>query len=58
MRWAKWVGLAALVGVAATGVAVVRSRRQWRSYDTDELRARLHDRLAAARSAESSGSSP
>jgi hypothetical protein len=58
MRWAKWVGLAALVGVAATGVAVVRSRRQWRSYDTDELRARLHDRLAAAQSAGSSGSPP
>jgi hypothetical protein len=58
MRWAKWVGLAALVGVAATGVAVVRSRRQWRSYDTDELRARLHDRLAAAQSAESSDSPP
>jgi hypothetical protein len=58
MRWAKWVGLAALVGVAATGVAVVRSRRQWRSYDTDELRARLHDRLAAAQSAEPSDSPP
>jgi hypothetical protein len=48
MRLLKWLGLAALVGVAAGGVAVARSRRRWRAYDSDELRARLHDRLAKA----------
>lgn len=47
MRVWKWIGLAALVGVAATGVKLERSRRQWRSYDADEVRAKLHERMAA-----------
>ena len=38
-RWPVWV---------AAGVAVERRRRTYRSYDTDELRSRLHARLAAA----------
>ncbi len=46
----KWVGLAGLAGVAATGVVVARRRRQQRDYTPDELRARLHARLAEARS--------
>ena len=33
-------------GVAATGVVVARRRRAQRSYDPDELRERLHQRLA------------
>jgi hypothetical protein len=44
----KLVGLAGLAGVAATGVVVARKRRAQRDYDPDELRARLHDRLAEA----------
>jgi hypothetical protein len=32
--------------VAATGVVVVRRRRAHRSYDPEELRDRLHRRLA------------
>jgi hypothetical protein len=32
--------------VAATGVVVARKRRAQREYDTDELRERLHQRLA------------
>jgi hypothetical protein len=44
----KLVGLAGLAGVAATGVVVARKRRDQRDYDPDELRARLHDRLAEA----------
>jgi hypothetical protein len=48
MRVWKWLGLAAVVGVAAAGVAAQRKRRTYRSYDTDELRARLHQRLAEA----------
>jgi hypothetical protein len=44
----KILGLATLVGVAAAGVAVQRKRRTYRSYDTEELRDKLHARLAAA----------
>ena len=42
----KLVGLAGLAGVAATGAVVVRKRRAQREYDPDELRDRLHRRLA------------
>jgi hypothetical protein len=48
MRLWKIVGLATLAGVAAAGVAAERKRRIYRSYDTDELRARLRARLASA----------
>ena len=42
----KLIGLAGLAGVAATGVVVARRRRAHRAYDPDELRERLHRRLA------------
>ncbi|HVL30599.1 MAG TPA: hypothetical protein VM299_00050 [Solirubrobacteraceae bacterium] len=42
----KLLGLAGLAGVAATGVIVARRRRPQREYDSDELRERLHRRLA------------
>jgi hypothetical protein len=42
----KVIGLAGLAGVAATGVVVARRRRAHREYDPDELRERLHRRLA------------
>jgi hypothetical protein len=45
MRW-KLVGLAGLAGVAATGVVVARQRRAQHEYEPDELRERLHRRLA------------
>jgi hypothetical protein len=51
MSWWKLFGLAAVVGVLAAGVAAQRSRRTWKAYDTDELRSRLHERLARAESA-------
>ena len=45
----KLIGLAGLAGVAATGAVVVaRRRRAQRDYAPDELRARLHQRLAEA----------
>jgi len=44
----KIVGLATLAGVVAAGVAVERKRRTYRSYDTEDLRDKLHARLAAA----------
>ena len=44
----KVIGLAGLAGVAATGAVVARKRRAQRDYDPDELRERLHSRLAEA----------
>jgi hypothetical protein len=55
MRWWKVVGLAGLAGVAATGVVVARSERKRRAYTPDEVRNRLHQRVAEA--AEPAGSS-
>ena len=46
MRWWKVVGLAAFVGVAATGVAVARAERRRRAYTPEEIRGRLRDRVA------------
>jgi hypothetical protein len=48
VRWWKIVGLAGLAGVAATGVAIARAERRRRAYTPDEVRARLHARLAEA----------
>jgi hypothetical protein len=45
----KLIGLAGLAGVAASGVVVARRRRAHRELDPDELRTRLHRRLAEAR---------
>jgi hypothetical protein len=53
MRRPSWkvVGLAGLAGVAATGVVVARRRRAHNEYDPDELRERLHRRMAEATAA-------
>lgn len=48
MRWWKILGLAAFAGVAATGVVIARSERRRRAYTPEEIRARLHARLAEA----------
>jgi hypothetical protein len=48
MRAWKWVGLAGVAGVAATGVAVARAERRRRAYTPDEVRAKLLERVAAA----------
>jgi hypothetical protein len=48
MRWWKVVGLAGLAGVAATGAVVVRAERKRRAYTPDEVRNRLHQRVAEA----------
>lgn len=42
----KWIGLASLAGVAATGVVVARRRRSHQDYNPEELREKLHQRLA------------
>ncbi|MEO8815757.1 MAG: hypothetical protein ABI307_08050 [Mycobacterium sp.] len=44
----KWVGLAGVVGVAAGGVLVARDQRRRKAYTPDEVRSRLHQRLAEA----------
>jgi hypothetical protein len=44
----KIAGLAGFVGVAATGVVIARSERRRRAYTPDEIRERLHARLAEA----------
>jgi hypothetical protein len=46
VRWWKVLGAAAFVGVAATGVAIARAERRRRAYTPEEIRARLHARLA------------
>jgi hypothetical protein len=53
VRWWKILGLAGLVGATAVGIAagsraVERRRREYREADPDELRTRLHERLAEA----------
>jgi hypothetical protein len=48
VRWWKVVGLAAFVGVAATGVVVARAERRRRAYTPDEIRDRLRARVAEA----------
>jgi hypothetical protein len=46
MRLWKGLGLAAFVGVAATGVVIARDERRRRAYTPDEVRDQLHTRLA------------
>jgi len=41
----KWLGLAGLAGVAATGVVIARDQRQRTQLSPDEVRDRLHQRL-------------
>jgi hypothetical protein len=44
VKWAKVLGIAGLVGVAATGAAVARAERKRRAYTPEDIRARLHAR--------------
>jgi hypothetical protein len=46
MRWYKVLGLAAFAGVAATGAVIIRDQRRRSAYTPDEIRERLHARLA------------
>ena len=56
MRWWKVVGLAGVVGVAATGALVVRAERKRRAYTPEEIKQRLRERHAVATSETSAGS--
>ena len=44
----KWVGLAGVAGVVAGGALVARDQRRRRAYTPEDIRARLHQRLAEA----------
>ncbi len=46
MKLWKWLGLAGLAGVAATGVVIARDQRQRTQMTPDDVRARLHERVA------------
>ena len=48
MRLAKVIGIAAFLGVAATGVVIVRAERKRRAYTPEEIKDRLRARLAEA----------
>ena len=51
----KWIGLAGAAGVVAGGVLVARDQRRREAYTPDEIRARLHQRLADAERQSPSG---
>lgn len=48
----KVLGVAGLAGVAAAGVIIVREQRQRTQLAPEEIRARLHERLAQATATE------
>jgi hypothetical protein len=58
VRLWKLLGLAGLAGVAAGGVVLARNERQRRSYTPDDVRARLHERAAAATEAPATAAAP
>ena len=60
MEWWKghgWkiLGLAGFVGVAATGAVIARAERRRRAYTPEQIRERLHARLAEADAHEPAG---
>jgi hypothetical protein len=46
VRWLKVLGLAGFAGVAAGGVVIARAERRRRACTPQEVRERLHARLA------------
>ncbi len=48
MKLWKVLGVAGLAGVAATGAIIARDQRQRAQLGPDEIRDRLHQRLAQA----------
>ena len=55
-KWWKVLGLAGVVGVAATGVVVARAERRRRAYTPEEIRAKLRQRHDSAQGGTSRGS--
>ncbi|MDX8140686.1 hypothetical protein OG205_16985 [Lentzea sp. NBC_00516] len=48
MKLWKLLGIAAFAGVAASGAVVARNQRRREAYTPDQIRERLHERLAEA----------
>ncbi|WP_197288098.1 hypothetical protein [Nocardia sp. NRRL S-836] len=48
MKLWKVLGIAAFAGVAASGALVARNQRRRAAYTPDQIRERLHERLAGA----------
>ena len=54
----KLLGLAGVVGIAATGAAVARAERRRRAYTPEEIRDRLHARHAESEAQNALGDGP
>jgi hypothetical protein len=48
MKWWKVAGLAAFVGVAASGAMIARAQRRRAAYEPEQIKERLRARLAEA----------
>jgi hypothetical protein len=48
MKLWKWLGVAGLTGVAATGAIIARNQRARAQLTPDQIRQRLHERVDAA----------
>ncbi|WP_177221363.1 hypothetical protein [Lentzea xinjiangensis] len=48
MKLWKLLGMAAFAGVAASGVVAARNQRRRAAYTPEQIRERLHERLAEA----------
>lgn len=57
MRLWKWLGLAGIAGVAATGAIIARDQRRRAHLSPEQVRARLHERYERSRS-RSAGEGP
>ena len=58
MKLWKWLGLAGIAGVAATGVIIARDQRRRAHLSPEQVRARLHERYEQARSRTAGEGSP
>lgn len=57
MKLWKWLGLAGLAGVAATGAIIARDQRRRAQMSPEQVRARLHERYDQVQS-RSAGEGP
>ena len=59
MRMKRWkvIGLAGVVGVAASGVLVARAERRRRAYTPEEIRGKLRERHEVAQTSRGSRTS-
>jgi hypothetical protein len=58
MRWWRVLGVAAFAGVAAGGVLLAKDERRRMAYTPDEVRERLHARLAACEGTDAPAEGP